>query len=345
MPFNGDGSFYEIKYADWKDDVGLDSIELMTLAAHVNSFFTVFETANPPYLLSSTKVEEWIDLIFEAKQLSNDYLSFSSSGTSGQEKTIRHPISYLQREIDFLASLFKTCTHIVPYIPSYTIYGFLLTIGLSEKLSVPVLYPSNVSWQNLPGQPLIVSTPFHWQLLLLSLSNQTIKCLGVSSAAPLYQDLYSSIEIKGIKLTELYGSTETAGIGYRLSSTDSFKLFPYWELSNDDVVTDRQNNLIYPLMDHVKKKGDDGFVVLGRKDNQVNIAGKLVDLNEVNNLIKGLPNVKDCLTSVKAIAGNVLFQTELVLHDDSEEQRLLIKTRIKSLLPPHQKPANIYFGH
>ena len=73
----------------------------MMLAAHVNSFFNIFETANPPYLLSSTKVEEWIDLIFEAKKLSNEYISFSSSGTSGQTKTTRHPVSYLQREIDF----------------------------------------------------------------------------------------------------------------------------------------------------------------------------------------------------------------------------------------------------
>lgn len=345
LPFYGDGSFYEKHYLDWKDDVGLDSMELMTLAAHANSFFTIFETANPPYLLSSTKVEVWIDLIYEAKRLSNEYLSFSSSGTGGQAKTIRHSVAFLQREIDFLAGIFKTCTYIVPYVPSYTIYGFLLTVGLPEKLSVPVLHPSDMVWKNLSGQPLIVSTPFHWQLLLSSFPHHVLNCLGVSATAPLYDSLYKSIELKGIKLTELYGSTETAGIGYRESSQEPFRLIPYWQLKNNEEVWDQQNNKAYPLMDYVEKAGDNQFVLLGRKDNQINIAGKLVDLNEVNNLIKTLPNVKECRLSTKSIDGNLLFQAELVLNDDSDEQRQLIKTMIRNLLPAHQKPANIYFGH
>lgn len=229
-------------------------------------------------------------------------------------------------------------------MPSYTIYGFLLTVGLSQKLAVTVVYPSNIIWQNLSGRPLVVATPFHWQLLLLSLPHQSIKCLGVFAAAPLYDGLYCSIELKGITIVDLYGSTETSGIGYRLSSTEQFRLYPYWQLSDqEEKVHDQQNNNIYPLMDHVKKTGAHNFVLLGRKDKQVNIAGKLVDLTEVHDLITTLANVKECLVSTKAIEGNLLFQAELVLNDDSEHERQLIKLKIKDVLPSHKKPANIYF--
>lgn len=343
MPFHGDGSFYEMQDVDWKDDVGLDSMELMLLAAHVNSFFAIFESANPPYLLSSTKVEVWIDFIFDLKLTANAYLDFNSSGTSGETKVTRHMVSYLEREIDFLASIFKTCTYIVPYVPSYTIYGFLLTVGLSEKLSIPVLYPSKMFWKNPSGQPLIVATPFHWQLLLSSLPHQAINCMGVSAAAPLYDVLYKLLEKNGLKITDLYGSTETAGIGYRLGSGQSFKLFPYWGLSDNGQVRDQQTNSTYLLMDHVQKTGDNSFVLLGRKDKQINIAGKLVDLDEVNNFIMTIPNVKECRLSTKFVDGNQVFQAELVLSDDSERQRSLITSRIRNFLPPHKKPANIYF--
>ena len=96
-------------------------------------------------------------------------------------------------------------------------------------------------------------------------------------------------------------------------------------------------------MDHVKKTGAHNFVLLGRKDKQVNIAGKLVDLTEVHDLITTLANVKECLVCTKAIEGNLLFQAELVLNDDSEQERQLIKLKIKDVLPSHKKPANIYF--
>ena len=86
-PFNGVASLYKKDNADWKDDIGLDSIELMQLSAYVNSFFNLFEMKDPPYLLSSAKLDDWVELVFDAKQKSNEYLNFTTSGTSGQSKT------------------------------------------------------------------------------------------------------------------------------------------------------------------------------------------------------------------------------------------------------------------
>jgi hypothetical protein len=118
-------------------------------------------------------------------------------------------VAFLQREIAFLARFFGYASYVVPYVLSYTIYGFLLTVGRTKGLQMPLWYPSEIDWTQLSSSVLIVATPFNRQLLIDSQHEMPIKCLGVSAAAPLYQGLYQSINAKEIKLTELYGATET----------------------------------------------------------------------------------------------------------------------------------------
>ena len=140
--FSGDAAKYQLTTAHWKDDLGLDSIELMELAAQVNSFFQLFAAPDPPYLLSFERMEEWVEQIFAFKQRHNEVVFFHTSGTSGQSKTIGHPFSFLEREINFLAKHFQHVSLIIPLVPSYSIYGFLFTVMLPEKLNANLQYPS-----------------------------------------------------------------------------------------------------------------------------------------------------------------------------------------------------------
>jgi len=343
-PFTGDGAFYRAEGADWKDDLGLDSIEFLELAVFANSFFNLFEVTDAPYLLSCSKVDDWVDLILGACQRNNDTLTFNTSGTSGQTKTIRHKVAFLEREIDFLASVFHKAACIVPYVPSYTIYGFLLTVGLPRRLQVPLLYPSEINWQQLPQNALIVATPFNWKLLAGYFPPIAFNCFGVSSAAPLYNALYQDISSKGFTLTELYGSTETSGIAYRQHWQQPFQLFPYWEFTDEDKIRDRQSHHVFALMDDIERIGDHTFTVTGRKDKQVKVAGKLTDLNSVADRIKKLANVKQCDISAKTINNELFIQAALVLNDDGEQQRADIRTEIRKSLLPHERPRDIYFG-
>jgi 4-coumarate--CoA ligase (photoactive yellow protein activation family) len=343
-PFTGDGAFYQTAGADWKDDLGLDSIEFMALAAAANSFFNLFEISKAPYLLSFSKVDDWVALILDARQRNDGSLAFNTSGTSGQTKTIRHKVAFLEREIDFLAAVFHEANCIVPYVPSYTIYGFLLTVGLPNRLQVPLLYPSGINWQQLPQNAFIVATPFHWNLLAGCLPPIALNCLGVSSGAPLYNALYQDITSKGIRLTELYGSTETSGIAYRQHGQQPFQLFPFWEFTGDDKVMDSEDNRIFALMDDIERVGDNSFSITGRKDKQIKVAGKLTDLDSVAHRIKELANVKQCNISAKTINNELFIQAALVLFNDGEQQRADIKTEIRKVLLPHERPRDIYFG-
>ena len=345
-PFNGVASLYKTDNADWKDDMGLDSIELMQLATYINLFFNLFEMKDPPYLLSSNKLDDWVELVFDAKQKSNEYLNFTTSGTSGQSKTIKHSIDYLEREVSFLASLFSEATHIIPYVPSYTIYGFLFTVCLPEKLGIPLRYPSETNWQQVPAKSLIVATPFHWQLLLPVLPEKILHCLGVSAASPLYDGLYQSITSKNITLTEIYGSTETSGVAYRKNWKDSFSLFPYWEFINDNnsiAIKDLKSHTVYSLMDDVTQTGYNQFVIVGRKDKEIKIAGILVNLDYVNTMIRQLPNIQQCSVSAKAIDNDVKIQASISLYTDGEKERADIKQQIRETLLSHERPRIIHF--
>lgn len=345
-PFNGVASLNKTDNADWKDDMGLDSIELMQLATYINLFFNLFEMKDPPYLLSSNKLDDWVELVFDAKQKSNEYLNFTTSGTSGQSKTIKHSINYLEREVSFLASLFSESTHIIPYVPSYTIYGFLFTICLPEKLGIPLRYPSETNWQEVSANSLIVATPFHWQLLLPVLPEKILHCLGVSAASPLYDGLYQSITSKNITLTEIYGSTETSGVAYRKSWKDSFSLFPYWEFINGNysiAIKDRDSHTIYSLMDDITQTGYNQFSIVGRKDKEIKIAGILVNLDYVNTMIRQLPNIQQCSVSAKAIDNDVILQASISLYRDGENERADIKQQIRETFPSHERPRIIHF--
>jgi 4-coumarate--CoA ligase (photoactive yellow protein activation family) len=344
--FIGDHRIYQNKSADLKNDIGLDSIELMQLAAYTNNFFNIYSIKDAPYLLSFTKMADWVDLIYEAKKRSDESLKFHTSGTSGNTKIIEHSISFLKREISFLADLFMSSTQIVTLVPSYSIYGFLFTIGLPAYLQVPVMYPSQINWHHLTPGTLIVATPFQWQLLVNDLPNNLSDIYGVTAAAPMHQALYSQIRSKNIHLTEIYGSTETAGVGYRYEGQKPFTLFPYWSLIEVNEVVeleDQDSRRLYPLMDHINQHSFQTFSLSGRKDQQIKIAGHLVNLESIKNKIESLPEIQQCTLSAKAENNETVIQATILLLKDTEELRVQIKKEIRDLLPAHERPRIFYF--
>jgi 4-coumarate--CoA ligase (photoactive yellow protein activation family) len=345
--FNGDHRIYQDKDADLKNDIGLDSIELMQLAAYANNFFNLYNIRNSPYLLSHTKLAEWVDLIFEARKREDVSLKFHTSGTSGNAKIIEHSMSFLKRELSFLANFFKNSSQIISYIPSYSIYGFLFTVGLPEYLQVPLNYPSQINWQEITPSTLMVATPFQWQLLADGLPDNLSGIQGVTAASPMHRDLFNQIRSKNIDLTEIYGATETGGVGFRKECKDPFTLYPFWQLkeNNGIVELEDQNDLQhYSLMDNIIQFPDQTFSIIGRKDQQIKIAGHLIDLENLRNTILSLSNIHECSISVKADRNEIIMQANLELLIDNESSRSIIKQEIRNLLPAHERPRDIYFS-
>jgi 4-coumarate--CoA ligase (photoactive yellow protein activation family) len=296
--------------------------------------------------LSFRRIEEWVLQIFRAREKNNLAICFQTSGTTGAAKSVRHSMVLMEREINFLTQHFKQVRTIIPFVPSYTIYGFLFTVWLPEKLKAIVTYPSDINWTKESQSSLIVASPFQWQWLLKSMPTNSVSFLGVSSSAPLYKDLFQTILNKGILLTEIYGSTETLGVAFRQHWEDPFTLFPYWQLMKDgpdSTIQDRESQQVIPLMDMVKQYSSDNFTLIGRKDKQVKIAGMLVDTDHITTVINGFPNVSACMVSAKFVGVEVLIQAAITLQNDGNDERASIENQLKQQLTAPEMPRIIHF--
>lgn len=323
-PFQGLAALYSPTNADLKDDIGLDSIKIMELAAQVNAFFHLYEQGSPPYLLSYRLMDEWAYIVHEIVQVSPSVLSFQTSGTSGTSKIVTHSSSFLNREVTLFSNRFKEVTHIIPFVPSFSIYGYLFTIALPQVLSATILYPSEIKWQLLPPTALIIATPLHLQLLISSMPILSNGCYRVTATATLYDDVFKAVHAKNIRLTEIYGSIETAGVGWRDHREYDFKLFPYWSFSGTEgrySLEDKENKANYSLMDDITLLDNNQFKILGRKDKQVNVAGILVNVDKVREKIIALPNIEQCKITAKQVNQTLVLEASIHLIIDNQNER------------------------
>jgi acyl-coenzyme A synthetase/AMP-(fatty) acid ligase len=126
--------------------------------------------------------------------------------------------------------------------------------------------------------------PIHYRALKVdNLSTPSLKVAFSSSGVLNRPAGLHFLKKTGWGITEIYGSTETDGIALRCISeyTDSWKPFDIvnWKLTGDEAREDKDNS----------------FVLLGRADGIIKVAGKRVDLLDVQNKIKTLPTVSDAV--------------------------------------------------
>lgn len=337
---------YYQPHLHFQDDLGMDSIQIMELAAHINSLFHIFETDKQNYLLEDGLVDNWVQKVLSARAEKNKHLTFRTSGTTGIPESVTHTIDFLMREVAVLSTFFTGAQQIVTYVPAYSIYGFLFTVLLPGYLNIPVVHASEVQWNQLAATSVLVATPFHWPLILPAIqTNDEVTCYGVSATAPLTDTLSQMIAARGVDLIEVYGSTETSGVGYR-KGTAAFQLFPYlcFTQANGNLeVTDKDSNSALPLQDELTAHQDNYFTINKRKDHKVNIAGNLVDLAEVEAIICSIDNIRYCTIAAKMVTYNLQLSATLSLHKDSDALRAGAIAAIKQSLPAHQTPGNFYF--
>lgn len=329
---------------EFSANLGLSSMQIMELAAHVNSFFHLFDIAEPPALLRIKSVQGWTEAVLNVRAESDEFVTFKTSGTTGEPKLISHSIKSLIAEINYLQTVLYKPTQIISLVPSIHIYGFLFTVILPTVWSVPIVYTNHLTKEQLKSNSLIIGTPFNWNYLHSSLNLQSVNCWGVSASAPLNDDLYRLLTTQGFRITEIYGSTETAGVGYRRSASQSFSLFNYWNFN------EAQNSIIHQvsqqefvLMDDIQIQSDHTFKVVGRKDAAVQIGGYNVHLAVVKQKILSVPNVLTCQLFAKSHNNGVVIAAELYLEKNSTEEQRNCISKLRVLLKGEEYPSMIQF--
>ena len=267
--------------------LGCDSLDLLQIATAVNEMFHLHEAHLEAELLHRFSFGEWIGVVEEAWRRGVQNITVTTSGSSGRPKPCSHSFAALNIEIDYLAMLFAKASRIVAFTPAHHVYGLLFTAMLPDKLAIPVQHlqspacPDGGAPDNntvLRSGDLVVSFPDGWRWIDQNIRTVPPGVEGVVSTAPCPRDLIRSLsEERFGGFTEIYGSSETAGIGTRRWPDNAYTLMPQWQRFHSASQSCEQLSHTMgfhaEVMDHLNFIDDPKFLLGGRKDCGVQVGG------------------------------------------------------------------------
>lgn len=241
----------------------------------------------------------------------NEQIVFFTSGSTGQPKAIRKPLCALTNEIDTLLSVFSqqlTGAVFAASVSHLHIYGLLfrLLLPLAVKGSA-VMQQIEFQEQLLKLEQRFEKTAFISSPAFLARLDATLPVVALdavfSSGGPLpYSAARASMAQLSQCPVEVYGSTETGGIGYRqqVQEQELWTLFPRMRLTATDQGSELQSPHMpdvtcYLLDDNVELLPDGRFMLKGRKDRIVKISEKRVSLTEMENFVGHLDGIAQCV--------------------------------------------------
>jgi long-chain acyl-CoA synthetase len=284
----------------------LDSIELLQISSAVDEFFHLHETGLEEYLLRHRTLGGWCDIVLQAFPRGHRHFTFRTSGSQGVAKANRHRTSPLLQEIAILARLFRGRRRIVASVSPHHIYGFLFSILLPQALRVPVVmareWPATKVLRVLGAGDLVIGFPLMWQQIERRAKRISPDVFGVTSTAPCDPRIIESLRYLGLdKMTEVYGASETGGIGYRHDPAKPYRLFSHWQRlasqskHGEDFSLKRPNAKAIVLPDRLQWFGVRTFRPLTRRDDAVQVAGVNVYPQDIAHRLREHPAVQDCV--------------------------------------------------
>ncbi len=194
---------------------------------------------------------------------------------------------------------------IVATVPPQHMYGFESSVLLALQggqafCAERPFYPADVATVLAPlARPrVLVSTPVHLRALLACGIPQPAADLVVCATAPLQATIAARVEeLYGAPLMEIYGSTETGQIASRRTvASAEWQLWPDVTLLTREGRTWAEGGHVEsptPLGDLVDTLPGGRFVLRGRTEDLVNIAGKRSSIAYLNHQLAAIPGVVD----------------------------------------------------
>ena len=257
-----------------EEGLGLDSLERLSVASAVNEALHLHESGLEDLLLARRHFGEWLQVAVDGLSVFDARLSFRTSGSSGVGKACTHALVNLLQEVEYLATLLPDIRRVLTAVPAHHIYGFLFTgllphrLGCRQVIDIRRMTPQALTSILQPGD-LVVSHPAHWALLARHAGRLPPAVHGVTSTAPCPDALALSLSALGLEtLTQVYGSSKTAGIGTRTLPDAPFTLMPFWsrDAGDEQRLLRTSADGAYPscvLQDHVTWRDARCFSVCG----------------------------------------------------------------------------------
>jgi len=288
---------------DLAADLGADSLDLMGAATALADFLGFARAGMDDALLARTRLSDWVATARASLAIDDSALTFRTSGSSGAPKRCSHTLAGLWREVDELARLAPGRRRMLVAVPAHHIYGFLFTVLLPQAsgAALPVLDMRGASPAALAGmaQPgdLVVGHPDFWGQVAELGTALPPDVVGVSSGAPCPDTTARLLHSGGMRLLQVYGSSETAGVGWRERAGEPYRLFPYWRRGAPENTVERTVAgaiETYTLQDRLEWIDGEYFVPNGRIDQAVQVGGTNVFPAYVAEVLEMHPGVAQC---------------------------------------------------
>lgn len=283
-------------------DLGADSLELLGLATALADALHLGGAAVDQGLLTRQRLADWMEAARSGLAADHAEMSFRTSGSAGSPKRCTHSLAALSHEARALARLVPGRRRILSAVPSHHIYGFLFTVLLPRRLGIDDVVDLRGSspvfaYSQARAGDLIVAHPAWWEALLRLEPRFDADVVGVSSGAPCPDAVAAGLAAGGLRLLQVYGSSETAGVGWRDQPGAPFALLPWWQRVDGADALDRNMPdgaiVRYPLQDKLDWQDARRFLPAGRIDQAVQVGGVNVFPAYVAEVLELHPQVQD----------------------------------------------------
>ncbi len=288
-----------------------------------------------------------------------ELLRIFTGGSTGSPRLWSKTCANILGEALFLSRHYTITAddRILATVPPHHIYGLLFSVALPLVSGASVIeatpsFPSEIAAAVDHFQPtILVAVPAHYRSLMHQPLPAGSLRLAFSSAGMLGErenNVFFTHNKVGI--VEVFGSTETGGIGERNRSRgdNHFTGFPVVDVKqcngrlavrspflSPDLPVDGEG--FFLTADRVKLRQDRGFSFQGRSDNINKVGGKRADLDEIRGLILEQPEVADCLLVALPEEGGRGHRIGALVQG-KEIIPPTIRQRLQAMIVPHAIP-------
>jgi 4-coumarate--CoA ligase (photoactive yellow protein activation family) len=268
-------------------DLGLDSLEIVTLATALTEAIHLHESGIEDRLLARPTIGNWVATARDGLEVFSAAMTFRTSGSQGDPKRCTHELSTLWQEVQELAPLFAGRRRVLSAVRGHHIYGFLFTVlmpgpgalALSDASVVDLRHrvPTSLHSELRDGD-LVIGHPDFWRSVA-RVGAVPAGVVGVTSTAHCPAELAHQLSRAGLdSLVQIYGSSEMAGVGMRTDPEEPYALMSFWERTADDaeILVRRApdgRRMPYPLQDTLEWYDERHFRPAGRIDQAIQVAG------------------------------------------------------------------------
>ncbi|RXK02257.1 aconitate hydratase [Arcobacter sp. CECT 8989] len=297
--------------------------------------------------------KEKINTIFDEKDFSMMFFTSGSTGNPvGALKTKKH----LEEEVQVLTKLFekREIKKVILTVPFIHIYGMLFGLLYPLLNDIDIVLKEHFLPNDLlnliDDNSLVVTTPLYIKALnKISQEKDLSKATFVSSTGPLdSQNAKEFSEKFNTDVMQIFGSTETGGIAYKLNDEILWTPMPKVEIQTNEqnelkVLSPFVSTTIYEnsfkdingvmqTFDYIEKENEK-FRLVGRSSQILKIAGKRYSTIQIENILEEEEEINKALVFVSSdndsLRGEVL---DITLESSKEFTAREIKKILQSKL-------------